>query len=380
VLFIVFKGVADVKKLGFGLMRLPLTDGDYKNVNQELAAKMVDYFLEQGFTYFDTAYVYHMGNSEATVKKALSSRHERETFIIADKMPAWLVREPEDYQRLFDEQLERCGVDYFDYYLLQNLCVKSYTAALKHGGFEFLKKIKAEGNARSVGFSFHDKAAILDRILNEQPEVDFVQLQINYIDWDSEAIQSCLCYETALRHNVSVIVTEPVKGGCLAALPEEADKLLKAFNPAASASSWAIRFAASLPNVLVVLSGMSSLEQMRDNTRYMSSFKPINASEEKIIRKVTEIINRNIAIPCTACAYCVDGCPQKIAIPQYFSLYASQKQFGLTPSQMAYYASLSGEFGKASACIACKQCEEYCPQHIAISDQLKEVAKIFEKT
>jgi predicted aldo/keto reductase-like oxidoreductase len=361
-------------------MRLPLADGDYKNVNQELAAKMIDYFLDRGFTYFDTAYAYHMGNSEATVKKALTSRHKRDTYTIADKMPLWLVKETADYQRYFDEQLERCGVEYFDYYLLHNLGIASYETVKNTGGFEFLKKMKAEGKARNVGFSFHDKADLLEKILSEQNGVDFVQLQINYIDWDSEAIQSRLCYETASKHNIPIVVMEPVKGGSLAALPDEADKLLKAYNPSASASSWAIRFAASLPNTLVVLSGMSTLEQMLDNTQYMSSFKPINANEEKIIGNVAEIINRNIAIPCTACAYCVEGCPQKIAIPQYFSLYNNQKQFGLSPSQMVYYANLSNEFGKASSCIACKQCEEHCPQHIAIAEQLKEVARIFDKS
>jgi predicted aldo/keto reductase-like oxidoreductase len=369
-----------MKKLGFGLMRLPLTDGDYKNVNQEMAAKMIDCFLDQGFTYFDTAYMYHLGNSEATVKKALSSRHSRNSYTIADKMPLWLVKETADYQKYFDEQLERCGVGYFDYYLLHNLGIGSYETVKNTGGFEFLRKMKAEGKARNVGFSFHDKADLLEKVLSEQKGLDFVQLQINYIDWDSEAIQSRLCYETAVKHNIPVVVMEPVKGGSLAALPDEADKLLKVYNPAASASSWAIRFAASLPNTLVVLSGMSTLEQVIDNTRYMSSFKPVNADEEKIIRNIAEIINRSIAIPCTACAYCVEGCPQNIPIPEYFALYNDQNRFMFTPNHAAYYTNLIQKHGKASSCIACKQCEEHCPQHIAIVEQLKEVAKIFDKS
>jgi predicted aldo/keto reductase-like oxidoreductase len=206
-----------------------------------------------------------------------------------------------------------------------------------------------------------------------------VQLQINYIDWDSESIQSRKCYEVAVEHRKPVIVMEPVKGGSLANIPEDAEKLLKAYDPSAGAASWAVRFAASLENTIVVLSGMSTFEQMTDNTAYMREFKPLNAEEQTIIKKVTGIINSKIAIPCTACAYCVEGCPQRIPIPQFFTLYNDQKIFGLTPSQMTYYGNLAGESSKASDCIFCKQCEEHCPQHIAIVEQLKEVAKVFDK-
>jgi predicted aldo/keto reductase-like oxidoreductase len=293
-------------------------------------------------------------------------------------MPVWLVKETGDYQKYFDEQLERCGVEYFDYYLLHALGVQSYADVVKYGGFEFLGKMKAEGKARHIGFSFHDKADLLDKILTEQNGVDFVQLQINYIDWNSEAIQSRICYEVAVKHNKPVIVMEPVKGGNLASLPEEADSLLKAYNRTASAASWAIRFAASLEKAMVVLSGMSTFDQLVDNASYMRNFKPLNDHEQVIIKQVTEMINHKIAVPCTACAYCVEGCPQKIAIPRYFSLYNTQKQFGLTPAERVYYNNLTAEFGKASDCIGCKQCEEHCPQHIAIAEQLKEVAKVFE--
>lgn len=369
-----------MKKLGFGLMRLPLTNGeDYKSVNQELTKKMVDGFLEQGFTYFDTAYVYHGGISEGIFKKAVLDRHPRDTFTIADKMPTWLVKEQGDYQKFFDEQLVRCGVEYFDYYLLHNLSVKSYADTVKHGGFEFVKKLKAQGKVRNIGFSFHDKAPVLDTILTEHPEMEFVQLQINYLDWDSEGIQSRKCYETAVKHGKPVIVMEPVKGGCLANIPVEASNLLKSHNPAMSAASWAIRFTASLEKVLVVLSGMSTLEQVLDNVSYMREFKPLEKVEQGFIKQVTEIINRKIAVPCTACAYCVEGCPQKIPIAQYFALYNNRKQFGPIPSILNSYALIAGNGGKASDCIACQQCEEHCPQHIAITEQLKEVAKVFEK-
>jgi predicted aldo/keto reductase-like oxidoreductase len=369
-----------MKKLGFGLMRLPLIDSaNYADINQEAVAEMTDYFLEQGGSYFDTAYAYHMGNSEAAFKKAVARRKERDAFTIADKMPVWLVKETADYQKYFDEQLERCGVEYFDYYLLHNLGVASYADALKHGGFDFLRKIKAAGKARRIGFSFHDKAELLDKILSEQGDVDFVQLQINYIDWDSESIQSRKCYETAVKYRKPVIVMEPVKGGSLARLPPEADKLFKTANPAASATSWALRFAVSLPNVIAVLSGMSNLDQLKDNAAIMRNFKPLDNTEQTVIKQVTEIIKGKTAIPCTACAYCVEGCPQKIAIPQYFSLYNDQKQFGFTPGHAVYYANLSQKSGKASDCVSCKQCEEHCPQHIAIAERMKEAAAVFEK-
>jgi predicted aldo/keto reductase-like oxidoreductase len=370
----------NMKKLGFGLMRLPLGEpSNYGSVNQALSAKMIDYFLEQGFTYFDTAYVYHLGLSEATTKKALVEHHPRDSFTLADKLPTWLITQHEDCGKYFNEQLERCGVEYFDYYLLHNLGVKSYADAVRYNGFEFMQKVKVEGKARHIGFSFHDKAELLDRILTEHPEMEFVQLQINYIDWDNESIQSRKCYEVAVKHRKPVIVMEPVKGGSLANIPEEAEKLLKAYNPSMSAASWAIRFAASLENAMVVLSGMSTLEQMTDNIGYMREFKPLEDAEQAVIKKATGIINSKIAISCTACVYCVEGCPQRIPIPQYFALYNDQKLFGLTPSQMTYYNNLAGEFGKASDCIVCKKCEEHCPQHIAISEQLKEVAKVFEK-
>ena len=371
-----------MKKLGFGLMRLPLvSELDRAGIDQEVTTKMVDHFLERGFTYFDTAYMYHSGNSETAFRKAVAERHPRNSFTIADKMPVWLVKESGDYQKYFDEQLKRCGVDYFDYYLLHNLGVNAYADTLRLGGFDFIKKMKAEGKARYIGFSFHDKADLLDRILTEQSYLDFTQLQINYIDWDNEGIQSRKCHEVAVKHKKPVVVMEPVKGGSLASIPEDAERLFRGYDSAASAASWAIRFAASLENVFVVLSGMGAPEQVADNAGYMRDFKPLNSDERALVEQAAALINRNIAIPCTACAYCVEGCPQSIAIPQYFSLYNNQKQFGLTPSQTVYYNNLTaGGHGKASGCVACGQCEEHCPQHIAIAERLKEVADVFEKS
>lgn len=368
-----------MKKLGLGLMRLPVTEeGNPKSIDQSRVNSMVDYFLENGFTYFDTAYPYHQGMSEAAAKRALVERHPRNSFILADKMPTFLVKSSEDYQKFFSKQLERCGVSYFDYYLLHSLGVKNYANTLQHGGFEFMKKLKAEGKAKKIGFSFHDTAELLDQILADHPEMEFVQLQINYIDWESDSIEARKCYEVAVKHKKPVIVMEPVKGGALANIPEAAERLFKNYRPEMSPASWGIRFAASLDNVFMVLSGMGNYEQVADNVSYMRDLVPVNEEELQIIQKVTDIINSSIAIPCTACQYCVDGCPSNIPIPKYFSLYNNQKQFRLVPAHTNYYMNLIQTYGKAADCIACGQCEQHCPQHIEIIAQLKEVSHVFD--
>jgi predicted aldo/keto reductase-like oxidoreductase len=368
-----------MKKLGFGLMRLPLLDsGDNTGVNQELLNKMVDYYMKYGFTYFDTAYIYHLGRSEYAAGKALTERYARDKFTITDKMPTWLVKSNDDYEKIFSEQLDRCGIEYFDYYLLHNLGVKSYADTLNCGGFEFMKKVRSDGRAGHIGFSFHDKPELLDRILVEHPEMEYVQLQINYMDWENEGIQSRRCYETARKHAKPVIVLEPVKGGSLADVPREAETMFKAAHPGMSAASWAVRFAASLEGVFMVLSGMSTLEQVVDNVSYMDNFVPLSEEERKIVDSVSAIISRATAIPCTSCLYCVDGCPQHIPIPQYFALYNNQEQFGLLPNITVYYTNLTHEYGKASSCSECGQCEEHCPQHIGIVKLMKEVAGVFE--
>lgn len=370
------------KKLGFGCMRLPLTDPkDFTKVDMAQVERMVDTFLERGFTYFDTAYMYHEFQSEKIVRAALVERHDRKAFTLATKLPTMFLKAEGDQERIFAEQIEKCGVDYFDYYLLHNLNVANYRTAERFGSFAFAARMKAEGKIRHVGFSFHDKADLLDEILTAHPETECVQLQINYMDWENESIQSRKCYKTARRHGKPVVVMEPVKGGTLAQLPEEAERRFRAIRPDLSPASWAIRYAASLDGVMMVLSGMSSMQQLEDNTSYMQDFQPLDAAERAAVDEVTAIIRRSIAIPCTACRYCVEGCPKKIAIPEYFALYNNLKQslnkdFAV---QGVYYSNLAQEHGKASDCIACRKCEKSCPQHLPIVESLRKVAEAFEK-
>jgi predicted aldo/keto reductase-like oxidoreductase len=367
------------KKLGFGLMRPPLNvPGDRYDVDMDTLKLMVDAFLERGFDYFDTAYVY--ANYEECIKEALVKRHPRERYKLATKMPLSKLKAAEDQERIFAEQLARTGLDYFDAYLLHDMGLENYRAANKFGSFGFLRQKKKEGRIRRVGFSFHDHAGLLDEILTDHPEFDFVQLQINYLDWDNNSIQAGKCYETAQKHGKPVIAMEPVKGGTLAAIPEKAARLFRDFKPDMSVASWAIRYAASLDGVTGVLSGMSDMEQLLDNTDYMRDFKPLSGEERAVVAEALAIIGESIAVPCTGCNYCADGCPEKIAISDCFALYNSVKTAPPAPFyvESVYYGRLAQNHGKASDCVGCGQCEKACPQHIAVMEHLKEVAEIFE--
>lgn len=370
-----------MKKLGFGLMRLPLIDkNNPKSIDLDTVIQMTDTFIENGFTYFDTAYMYHNYQSEHLVKKALVERYNRDSYLLATKLPTMFLKQSSDQPRIFNEQLEKCGVDYFDYYLLHSLGTENYKIAQSLDSFGFVAQMKKEGKIRHVGFSFHDRASVLDKILTDHPEVEFVQLQLNYLDWEDSQIQSHKCYDIAMKHGKKVIVMEPVKGGTLAKVPEKVEALFKQLHPHWSAASWAIRFAASLDGVMVVLSGMSSHEQMIDNVFYMRDFTPLDKKEYEILNQAVSIINAATAIACTNCGYCLERCPEEIPIPQYFALYNAEKRAlnHLFSTQQSYYLNLTQTRSKASDCIGCRSCEQICPQHLNIADLLKKIAKAFE--
>jgi predicted aldo/keto reductase-like oxidoreductase len=377
-----------IAKLGFGLMRLPLTKSDdWSTINHEATEKLVDLFMENGFSYFDTAYVYHGGNSERFAKKALADRYPRNNFQLATKMPVWILEKASDMDRIFNEQLQRTGVDYFDFYLLHGLSgvvsdrfPSSNTAkADEFGAWDFLKRIKTEGRAKHIGFSFHDSAEALDRLLREHPETEFVQLQINYADWEDPVIQSKACYETARKHGKPVIVMEPVKGGTLANLRPDVAAVFKETNPAMSPASWAIRYAASLDGVLTVLSGMSNIEQMRDNISFMKDFDPLDDTEKTLVEKAVAELRKISLIGCTGCRYCVDGCPKNINIPKVFELINDYRIYkNPAYSKLRYKNGMAGG-GKAADCVECGSCENHCPQKLEIPVLLKEAVSLFEE-
>lgn len=375
--------MAQEKKVdfGFGCMRLPTLQADVPDsFDYEKIEQLFDTFLKNGFTYFDTAYTYHGYHAEEAVRKALVERHPRESFQLATKMPLRDFKDAEDLERIFQEQLDHCGVAYFDFYLLHNMGTNVYEKCRKYDAFGFVARKKADGKIRQVGMSFHDTPELLEEILSQYgDELDFVQLQINYVDWEQANVQSRRCLEIARKYKKPVTVMEPCKGGTLVNLPEEAEALLKSVRPEASNASWALRFAASQEGVARVLSGMNDLEQVEDNCATFQNFAPITPEEAQVIAKVREIIEKNTPIPCTGCAYCTHGCPKQIAIPQYFALYNSvSRTTGSFSSQAVYYNSISLKHGKASDCVGCGQCEKACPQHLPIREHLKAVAAKFE--
>ncbi len=370
-----------MKKLGFGFMRLPVFDKDDRtSIDYEAVCKMVDRYMEKGFTYFDTAQVYHDGFSEVAVRKCLTSRYKREDYFLTDKLSLWAVGGKDKMQSFFDRQLETCGVEYFDNYLIHNLGIKNYEIAKQHDAFNFVRKLKELGKVKEYGFSYHDNAELLDTILTEQPDVDYVQLQVNYMDWNNDAIQSKKCCNVVSKHGKKIIVMEPVKGGTLANLPNKAKQLLSTLDKDASVASWAIRFAASVKDTYTVLSGMSNMEQIEDNTSYMQSFIPLSTEETKAVFRVVDIINEVSPIACTGCRYCVDGCPAGVRISECFSLYNADLMYAenfFSPHE-GIYDNIPDK-NKASACIECGQCEAVCPQHLKVMNLLKDVAKRFEQ-
>lgn len=363
-------------KLGFGLMRLPKDENG--NIIQSQVTKMVDAFMKAGLTYFDTAYAY--AGSEESMRKALVERYPRDSFTIADKLPAWKLKKEEDVERIFQESLTLCGVDYFDFYLLHSIEESHYPTYEKYHCFDFINEMKKQGKIKYIGFSFHDSAEFLDKVLTEHPEVDFVQLQLNYLDWENGVIQSRKNYEIARKHHKPIVVMEPVKGGTLAAFPEDIEKIYKDYAPEKSIASWALRYILSKEGIMTVLSGMSNEEQMNDNLSTVTNFQKINEQEEKLINEVTEKVLSFPTIPCTACRYCVPGCPMKIQIPDLFTAYNSAKTYGSNRRYDTYYKNhTQGEHSLASQCIGCGQCEGVCPQHLQIISLLQKVSEEFDQ-
>lgn len=362
-----------MKKLGFGCMRLPMKENE---VDLNEFSKMIDEFIKQGFTYFDTAKVYIQGKSELAIKECLVKRYPRDSYIIADKLSAWCINKKEEVVPFFNSQLEALGVEYIDYYLLHALGRRNMPHYDKVDAFNECVKLKNEGKIKHLGFSFHDDAEFLEELLIAHPEVEFVQLQFNYLDYNSYNVQSKKCYDVARKYNKDIMIMEPVRGGELVKLPSLAEEIFKSFNNGSNVS-YAIRFAASFEGVVMVLSGMSNYQQMEDNLSYMKDFIPLNEKEFDACFKVAEIIKQSNLIACTGCKYCVDGCIKNINIPAIFAIKnAKILNTNYNPSA---YSELTVASGKASDCIKCGKCEHECPQHLPIRELLEKVSKEFDR-
>lgn len=365
-------------KLGFGLMRLPKEKDNPTKIDIERTKEMVDMFMKAGLTYFDTAFVYDGGESEKAAKLALVDRYPRESYTLATKLASFAATDEASAKQELLTSLERTGAGYIDYYLLHALQDGNYKKYDEWHLWDYVKEMKEKGLIKHWGFSFHSTPERLDEILTAHPDAEFVQLQINYADWNNPDVQSRACYEVARKHGKSIVVMEPIKGGTLANPPKAVRDLLTSARPDLSVASWAIRFVASLDGIITVLSGMSTEEQMADNLSYMADFKPLSEDEKKVIKQAQDILDGIDSIPCTSCHYCTDGCPMQIPIPEIFSarnkqLIWEQKEAG----QDDYDKAVSNK-GMASACIQCGQCEGVCPQHIDIINRLQDCAAAFE--
>ena len=362
-------------KLGFGCMRLPMNGTEVDLVEFE---KMVDEFISAGFNYFDTARGYLGGKSEKALKECLTSRYPRDAYILTNKLSSPFFKTNEEIRPFFESQLESCGVEYFDFYLMHSQDKKLFEKYKKCRAYETALELLKEGKIKHFGISFHDTADVLEEILKEYPEIEVVQLQFNYADYEDASVQSRLCYEVCCKYSKPVIVMEPVKGGSLVSLPKEAQAVFDLLNSPMSTASYAIRFAAGFSGVVMVLSGMGDLDMLRDNMSYMSDFSPLNEKERAAVDSVCEILRSRNIINCTACRYCTDGCPKNISIPDLFACLNARKEWNSWNS-IHYYDIHTQNGGKASECIGCAKCEDICPQHLPIRKLLVSVAEEFEK-
>ena len=362
------------KNFGFGCMRLPLIDG---KVDDAHFCQMIDTFIENGFNYFDTACMYVDSQSEGAIKRCLTSRYSRDQYILVDKLSSGYFEKEEDIEPFLDLQLEKCGVDYFDFYLMHAQSSRNYNKYQNCNAYSKVLELKEKGKIKHLGISVHDTADVLDMILTDHPEIEIVQIQFNYLDYEDPEVQSRKCYEVCVKHNKPVIVMEPVKGGSLANLPEEGKKVLEDLNNG-SVASYAVRFAASFDNIIMVLSGMSNMDQMNDNLSFMKAFVPLNEKEFDACKEVVEIIYKVNAIQCTGCRYCVDVCPKKIVIPEIFNI-VNRKRIAKDWHAQTKYNNLTLTSAKASECIRCGKCENICPQKLNIRELLADISKEFDK-
>lgn len=367
-----------VPQLGFGLMRIPEIEVDGKMaVDIDQTIEMVDIYMNAGMNYFDTAFGYMNGRNEKAIKEVLTKRYPREDFILATKLPAWLMDEAEKAKSMFPKSLERMGVDYVDYYLLHNMGEHRTKVFEDFGIWDFVMEQKEKGLIKHIGFSMHAKSDELREILTAHPEVEFVQLQINWADWENDTIESRKCYEVAREFNKPIVIMEPVRGGSLANLPAPVAKVFEEANPEASQASWALRFVAELPGVMTILSGMSTPEQVRENVELFQNMKPLSAEEKQVIVKAQEELAKLPNVPCTDCKYCVDECPEGVLIPQAFTCMNIYLTYNNLTSAKEQYSWMTAA-GRASACTACGSCEAVCPQSIEIIDELEKVAEALE--
>ena len=369
--------LAKMPKLGFGLMRLPEKNG---SIDYDTVCRMVDKYMAAGLNYFDTAYVYHGGKSEVAARECVVKRYPRDSFYLATKLPAWNMKVPEDRDRIFDEQRERAGVEYFDFYLLHSIEEGSnYETYERLDCFEWGLQKKREGKIKHFGFSFHGTPALLEKVLDDHPEVEFVQIQLNYADWENPVIASGKLYEILRDRGIPMVIMEPVKGGSLADPSPEILDLFRAERPGASAASWALRLVGSLPGVMTILSGMSNESQISDNVGTFTNFTPLSDREQGIIKEAGQIMLGTPTIGCTACRYCCDGCPQGIKIPDIFGAVNTSRRYNDDWRAKNFYNSSIAPFARASDCIACGQCEGVCPQHLPIIELLREASEHFDK-